>query len=287
MGNVGTLKAIFGEKIPSNTDVALRTLTESPLAPADPGELAALREAVIAHAGEQVAQLAAAGTKVAESQGSAGQRRSVDGMLELLASRKSASAGAVNAAPKLARAVSVEQAQALFDTLAAAPDIPHDFVDDGCMFRAHVMAKRLEEAGVYSEKIIRSPVGGDLRINSSKAALGFTLAMFHIAPVIYVRTAQGKIERRVIDPSLCKGPATEAEWASHMETVGGGPCTTSYASRFVLMPYDKDNPPDHWKADDLEDALAWNTQYKEVEKAMKESGFYEHLQELVDHPPGS
>lgn len=276
------LKAIFGARIPADVDVALEAFDRSSSKPVDPAQLAALRDAVVQHAGQRIERLEAAARELTvHSVDTTDEHQPGVSPATLQMSQAVNRSAPETAAPRLERAVSMQRARELFDSLATADDIPHDFIDEGCMFRAHVMAKRLEEAGVFSEKIILSPTAGDLRINSDKAAIGFTLAMFHIAPAIYVKTDAGKIERRVIDPSLCDGPATQAQWASHMEALGGAPCKTDFASRFVLMPYEKDDPPTTWKQRDLDDATAWNEQYKEVEKQMRESGFAEHLRELV------
>ncbi len=306
-GAVDTLQANYGGRIPTDEAEALHALDQSPLAPSDPTAKANLREAVLAHLGERIDGLRAAfEATTAHARANATEHRAAGGQLAArLQANASANADAnanvnvnvnVNAsvsvpsaatkAPKLQRAISEARVRELYDIMAAAPDIPHHFVDDGCMFRAHVIAKRLEEAGVFSEKIIHQTTGGDLKINSDKAAIGFTLAMFHIATAVYVKTEGGSIERRVIDPSLCDGPATPELWASHMEAVGGADCVTSYAPRFCLMPYDRENPPTTWKQRDLDDAREWNVTYKEVQQHMIDANFYDHLKELVADPPG-
>ncbi|MBL8950853.1 MAG: hypothetical protein JNK82_08760 [Myxococcaceae bacterium] len=181
----------------------------------------------------------------------------------------------------LKQVVTLAEAKALFDTLASAPDIPHKFIDEGCHFRAHVEAKRLEEAGVYSEKIFILPEASDLKILSPEHPLGFTLGIFHTAPCINVQLEDGRVERRVIDPSLFKGPVPEETWARSMHGLNQKPCEIFYLPRFALHLSDRKAPPSAWRKEDLADATAWNTQYQEVQKDMVASGFYDHLQELV------
>lgn len=181
----------------------------------------------------------------------------------------------------LKRVVTLAEAKALFDALANAPDIPHKFIDEGCHFRAHVESKRLEEAGVYSEKIFILPHESDLKIMSDQHPLGFTLGIFHTAPCINVQLDDGRVERRVIDPSLFKGPVPEETWAKSMRGLNGKPCEIFYLPRFAMHLSDRKEPPTAWRADDLADASAWNSQYREVQKDMESSGFYDHLKELV------
>lgn len=287
MATIDTLQAIYSGRIPSDATAALAVLDQSPLAPIDPEQKAVLRAAVMNHLGEQIDDLKAAFVATtANAQPIATEHRQTGGQIVAVRRSGEVEPATTVRSPKLQRAVSEVRVQELYDQMAKAPDIPHHFVDDGCMFRAHVVAKRLEDAGVFSEKIIRQTTGGDLKINSDKAAIGFTLAMFHIATCLYVKTANGRVERRVIDPSLCDGPATPEAWASRMEAVGGAPCVTSYMPRFCLMPYDQEAPPSTWEQRDLDDAMRWNEEYGEVQKYMLENDFYAHLKELVEHPPG-
>ncbi len=181
----------------------------------------------------------------------------------------------------LKRVVTLAEAKALFEQLANAPDIPHKFIDEGCHFRAHVESKRLEEAGVYSEKIFILPHASDLKIMSDNHPLGFTLGIFHTAPCINVQLEDGRVERRVIDPSLFRGPVPEETWAKSMRGLNGKPCEIFYLPRFALHLSDRKEPPTAWRKEDLDDATAWNTQYQEVQKDMEASGFYDHLKELV------
>lgn len=181
----------------------------------------------------------------------------------------------------LRHVVSVSEAKALFDQLAAATDIPHDFLDEGCHFRAHVEAKRLEDAGIYSEKIFVLPDHADLRIDSERHPLGFTLAIFHTAPCISVQQEDGTVERRVIDPSLFNAPVPVETWAGTMRGLNGKPCEVFYLPRHALDLSDRADPPNAWRKDDLDFAQAWNDDYVEVEAMMKTSGFYDHLKELV------
>ncbi len=276
------LQRIYGAHVPADSGAALAMLETSPYAPTDAGEAAALRALVLAAAGQGLEGMRAAAERLtAQTRPLATTHKPLGGLVKLQLEELSRR----GAAP--APVISEARAAALFAELAAAPDIPHDFVDEGCHYRAHVIARRLEEAGVASEKIVLSPTAGDLRIDSAKAALGFTIAMFHVATVVNVRTTDGRIERRVLDPSLCDGPATIDAWAATMRAVGGAPCEISFLPRFALMPWQRDQPPADWRAEELAEAQAWNEQYREVQRSMQESGFYDYLRELASGGGGN
>jgi hypothetical protein len=273
------LRAIFGDAIPDDAPSALHQLEASPLAPTDPLALQALREAVLQAAGQKIDALAATAAQVVgnASPSNTTQRSLGGGVGARLSALNFESTADVAALEKV---VSPERAAELFDDLKNAP-IPHDFIDEGCLHRAHTEAKMLEDAGVFSEKIFLVPDASDLRINSQKHPLGFTLAMFHVAPTLFVDGPNGP-ERRVLDPSLGDGPLTVEEWSSKMEGLNKKPCETLHLPRFSFHLMDRKDPPEAWRQDDLNDAKAWNTQYKEVQDGMKEMGFYDHLKEMVE-----
>jgi hypothetical protein len=273
------LRAIFGDAIPEDAPSALAQLEASPLAPKGVAELQALRDAVLAQAGQKLDAVAQVVTRVVgEAQGSTNTQRALAGGVG--ARMAALNFGEVSGAGGLVKAVSPKRAQELFDTLKGA-DIPHDFIDEGCLHRAHTEAKMLEDAGVFSEKIFLVPDATDLKIKSDKHPLGFTLAMFHVAPTLFVDGPKGP-ERRVMDPSLGDGPLTVEDWSSKMEGLNHKPCEALYLPRFAFHLMDRKDPPEEWRADDLKDAASWNTQYKEVQDGMKEMGFYDHLKEMVD-----
>lgn len=171
--------------------------------------------------------------------------------------------------------------KAAFEKIKNDPDIPHRFVDEGCIFRAHVASHKLEADGVYSEKVFCIPGGGDLRMTASSHPLGYTFAMFHVATCVFVNTATGP-ERRVLDPSLGDEPLTVEAWQTRMRGTSKTNPETSvyYTSRFILHPSDRDKAPTTWSEDDLEQSRAWNQDYKVVQEDMIKSNFYETLREL-------
>lgn len=113
--------------------------------------------------------------------------------------------------------ISLEVAQALFDHAKQMKDIAWKYKRDGCYARAHLMARRFEAMGVDVGKVW---IGGDLRV--PEESIAWTM---HVAPVVYVKGEQDKIERYVIDPSLAKKPVTVSEWSALMKKGVVGPDT--------------------------------------------------------------
>jgi hypothetical protein len=273
-GALASMRAVFGSRVPADKESALAMLDSSPAKPADAAALAAIRAAVLEHAGAELRDLEQAAQLTAHSAPSGTGQRPLPGALSVRLQQMT------GAGDGLDRVVSPARAQALFDQLASDPDVPHDFIDDGCHWRAHVGAKALEDAGVYSEKAFLVPDGGDLVMERADHPVGFTLAMFHTAPAIWVRDEQGQLERRILDPSMGDKPLTLEEWQATMHSTNGQPCNLHYLPRFASHLMDRDDPPESWRPKDLEDANAWNTQYAEVQKQMEEMGFYDHLVEM-------
>jgi len=276
-----TLQAVFGDRVPADGTGALRMLAESPFAPTNPIELQALRALVLERAAQSLEELRGFNPDLAKQLAppTTSQRAMPANMALLMQSVQAARTAQVDAG--LQQAVSPDRARELFDQLAHAPDIPHDFVDEGCHYRAHVEAQRLEQQGVYSEKIFMVPDGADLRINSSKSPIGFTLAMFHTAPCINVEQPDDTTQRMVIDPSLFDQPVSVDQWQSAMYGLNRKPCHTYFLPRHAFHISDRDQPPATWRQKDLDEALAWNSEYKALQDDMKQSGFYDSLKEMA------
>lgn len=123
-----------------------------------------------------------------------------------------------NASPKT---ISMDVANRLFNEARAMDDIAWDYKMDGCYARAHLMARRFEEQGIHVDKVW---IKGELNVPSE----GITWN-FHVAPVVYVESGDGKVERMVIDPSLSDRPLTVDQWSAIMRKgVIGDTVETSY-----------------------------------------------------------
>jgi hypothetical protein len=106
--------------------------------------------------------------------------------------------------------ISQDRANELFKKAAAMEDIAWKYKQDGCYARAHLMARRFEAEGVRVDKVW---IKGDLYIPGTNPPIQWN---FHVAPIVYVKNANGVIEKMVIDPSLFDKPVTVEEWDNKM-----------------------------------------------------------------------
>jgi hypothetical protein len=164
--------------------------------------------------------------------------------------------------------------QQAFALVAAMKDVPFDFLEEGCVHRSHVVAKRLEERGIDVDKVFFLPHGSDLVMNTSKAKLGYTVVIYHEAVVL---------ERKwVLDPSVADRPLTLDEWQKTMRpAVKDAKAETFFLPRFAYGLPDRASPPSTWRAKDLASANAWNTEWREAKQCLDESDFYDTLPKLA------
>ena len=109
-----------------------------------------------------------------------------------------------------------EQAEEVFDDMLGRrcspmsnDCIPFTFPDDGCHARAHRMCELMRR----DHRVLAGKVWlfGDLRARTRNHAQCRVEWLYHVAPVVNVRT-NGSIEPMVIDPSLFAGPVTISGW---------------------------------------------------------------------------
>ncbi len=114
-------------------------------------------------------------------------------------------------------AVTLQKARELFDlvnsrlccpAVAASPCIPFLYPDDGCWGRAHEMCRLIIAQGVQPKKIW---IYGNLNTPTVNHPSCHVNWGWHVAPTLDVIYGPGT-KPYVIDPSLCTGPVTEAEW---------------------------------------------------------------------------
>ena len=108
------------------------------------------------------------------------------------------------------KAISLEEAQKLFDEAKGMNEIAWNYGNDGCYARAHLMAKKFEEKGIYTEK---AWVQGNLEYQAPDAKISWR---HHVAPVVLVKQPDGKIGRYVIDPSVSSQPLPAEKWATNL-----------------------------------------------------------------------
>ena len=265
-------------------------LEQSPVAPVSAAELEALRAIVLEAAGKKLSELAPPTMSSTLPRASF----SAEASAAQLQMRQIHAARELRTPEGLLKVLTEKKAGAVFTEVAAMKDVPHTFLEEGCVHRSHVVAKRLEDAGIFTEKIFTIPTSGDLVMETAKAKLGFTVAIYHEAVVVHVQTDAGNgIERRVIDPSVGDAPLTVEQWLASMHpspvTPMGdlvpeserGSLETFFLPRFAYGLPDRNAPPTAWDPKDLESAFKWNDDAKAVQKDYEDGGFYDELPKLA------
>ncbi len=129
--------------------------------------------------------------------------------------------------------ISEEYAVELFNMLAARPEIPFLYPQDGCYARAHAMSRILEELGIISGKVF---VEGDLRVETNRSPDGYVEWWYHVAPIVMVRK-NGQNVPFVFDPSIFQRPVPVAEWTGIQTRHPGGRADRTYeTSRYEYTP---------------------------------------------------
>lgn len=265
------LRAVFGAEIPKDVGLALGILEASPAAPTSPAERIALREAVLALAGQRLDGAEAAAKAIGGGPSSSTSQRPLPAgfSLRLQEALSAKGAGALRGAVPLAEAEQLCKA-------AASADIPWSFVADGCFFRAHTVAKMLEERGVLTEKLWAITKGGDLVIEHDKSRTGYSVVVNHVAVCLHVEGKDGTRQRMVIDPSVADHLLTPEEWRANMRSAAGTGIETLVMPRFMMMLWERDKPPTTWQQSQLDEATAWHAGgWKESEKSYQEMGYFD------------
>jgi ribosomal protein S6E (S10) len=113
----------------------------------------------------------------------------------------------IHAENQSGKTITLAKAKELFTKARKMADISWNFKDDGCVARAHIMARRFEAEGVHVDKVW---IQGDLTVPELHVQWDK-----HVAPIVYVED-NNKIEKMVIDPSLFDRPVTVKEWEKKM-----------------------------------------------------------------------
>ncbi len=112
--------------------------------------------------------------------------------------------------------ISEEEAQDLFKEVAAMSDVPHEFSGSGCEARAHIVTERLKARGYPVQKIWAK--GGNLSPYKGQSDTW----TFHVATAIPVTTKDGKVEWRVLDPTLADKPVDTKNWLRRFQPSAEG-----------------------------------------------------------------
>ncbi len=126
------------------------------------------------------------------------------------------------AAASAAHRLTLHEAEELHALMAGQSDIAFNYVPDGCSARAQLMVRRMQGLGIKAGKVWAFPRSDkeSLQVITPLAPGGRVQWRYHVAPVVRVHNGRHDIDM-VIDPSLCHGPVTLAEWARVQKTTAG------------------------------------------------------------------
>jgi hypothetical protein len=122
------------------------------------------------------------------------------------------------AAKPLRHEVSIEEAQQLFNELTSARELPFHYENTGCQDRAHWIARRLEEKGIYSQKVFiqgsfKRPTRYSTPDPDYPKDRGCVRWRYHVAPTVLVRTRWHRDPvPYVIDPVIAPKPIPYKKW---------------------------------------------------------------------------
>ena len=114
---------------------------------------------------------------------------------------------------------SFDAARLVFNELRNNPEFLWEYVDDGCLARAHKMCNILTQKGFFSEKIrIENAActwcrSYGLAVPRDSPAQQFLYIHFHIAVLVSVSN-KGSICEYVFDPAFFDRPVSIADWSA-------------------------------------------------------------------------
>jgi hypothetical protein len=100
----------------------------------------------------------------------------------------------------------LRELQSFCARMQSDPNIPHDYITDGCYARAHLFADKLRDQGFNVEKLY---VHGDLAARNDLCDVRWG---YHVAPLIFARDDDGKVKPVVVDLSFDARPMAPADW---------------------------------------------------------------------------
>jgi hypothetical protein len=182
----------------------------------------------------------------------------------------------------------------LFQRLAAQRHIPFEYPDDGCYARAHEMTMLLEKKRIVAVKFFVEQFRdhfvwkkwrpgrtkqGLLRVDTSNSPDGYVNWIYHVAPMVLVKGADGKVEGKILDPSIADHPLSWQEWMAK-QTIPDPkhPPVYGWRSRFFYGPGKgyrladerKDKHPAIWDPANIQDTFQTLNQYRFESKKRKD-----------------
>jgi len=169
--------------------------------------------------------------------------------------------------PRSPGAIEPDQATAIFAEFAAAGDLALQFPADGCYTRTHVMVHRLVDRGLAPSKVWAFAASATdlLWTETPDHSDGRAQWLYHVAPVLVVRSPDGDAQKMVFDPILFDRPVPVDEWRSALHdtptlvrtTLGEPPLPAHGGSGYWPAPDPLEGPDVHAR-ETLEEYQQWN-----------------------------
>lgn len=106
-----------------------------------------------------------------------------------------------------------------FAKLAANPEIPFEYIYDGCYARAHLMCETMMADNINNGKIfcmVDDPYNKENRLEAENKYM-HAKWWYHVAPVVFAENdTTHQVEAYVMDPSMNKSPMKADEWIHAM-----------------------------------------------------------------------
>jgi hypothetical protein len=176
--------------------------------------------------------------------------------------------------------ISETQATQLFEEFKSHSEIPYNFPLDGCYARATAMARIAEKEKIQMGKVW---VEGVLRAKTKSPIAPEVQWWFHVAPVLYVKTPDGKSELKIFDPSLFDKPVPLKEWLGAMDEPGRPKPKVDeiyYSARFQDKPHKFESKKSSWVRADLTETDKVLEKYSNIVKQFNK-GDTQPLQQLL------
>ncbi|MBL8473763.1 MAG: hypothetical protein KF778_06210 [Rhodocyclaceae bacterium] len=142
--------------------------------------------------------------------------------------------------------MSEAQAQQFMDQFKQT-DVPFDYPPDCCYARARVMSDMMEKEGYASRKLWYEGYLEPNRADGTRVAFpdanGNSAPVtwhYHVAPIVQVEQSNGKVEERVLDPSLSDKPLSMDEWKARCGPHAQVPTMQEITPSNVHYPFDPD-----------------------------------------------
>lgn len=110
--------------------------------------------------------------------------------------------------PGSVKAISANKAKNLFKKAKAMKNMTWSQPHDGAFARTELMVDMFEKEGVIADKAWASGF-----LKSKKIKIPWA---YHVAPVVYVESSNGNVDKMIIDPLIADRPVSTLEWLSLM-----------------------------------------------------------------------